>query len=197
MSPSLPKASRLPMRRPPALPYALLCLALSLLIPAPLPASAQPQRPMPTRSADEYMAKAAFIYNIALFVTLPNTNGMVRLCVLGRDPFGGALDALDGKALGNARLSIGHPRSGSEALLQCHILFIGASEADDLPLLAENAKAAGVLTIADTRGAARKGVMLELTIDERRIAFEFNGTAARSAGIALSSKVLRLARAVH
>jgi hypothetical protein len=170
-------------------------LALSLLLPALLPSPAQAQAQ--AQAADEYAAKAAFIYNIALFASLPNANGMVRLCVLGRDPFGGALAALDGKALGNALLSIGHPRSGGEALLQCHILFIGASEADDLAPLAENARAAGVLTIADVPGAARKGVMLELCVDERRIAFEFNGTAARGAGINLSSKVLRLARAVH
>jgi hypothetical protein len=63
--------------------------------------------------------------------------------------------------------------------------------------LAGSARAAGVLTIADMRGAARKGVMLELYLDDRRIAFEFNGAAARSAGIVLSSKVLRLARAIY
>jgi hypothetical protein len=164
-------------------------LALALMLPL-LPGSVRAQ-------ADEYAAKAAFIYNVALFTSLPNANGMVRLCVLGRDPFGGVLAALDGKALGNAQLTIGHPRSRSEALLQCHILFISASEADDLPALADSAKAAGVLTIADVEGAARKGVILELCVVERRIAFEFNGTAARGAGITLSSKVLRLARAVH
>jgi hypothetical protein len=63
--------------------------------------------------------------------------------------------------------------------------------------LADSARAAGVLTIADTRGAARKGVMLELVLDDRRIAFEFNGAAARGAGVVLSSKVLRLARAIY
>jgi hypothetical protein len=99
--------------------------------------------------------------------------------------------------LGNARLTIVYPRSGPEALMQCHILYISASEADDMATLAGSARAAGVLTIADTRGAARKGVMLELYVDDRRIAFEFNGAAARGAGIALSSKVLRLARAIY
>lgn len=149
------------------------------------------------QTADEYAAKAAFIYNIALFSTLPNANGMVRLCVLGRDPFGNVLAALDGKALGNARLEVGYPRSSAEALVQCHILFISASETDSLAVLADSARTAGVMTIADVKGAARKGVILELCVDERRIAFEFNGAAARAAGISLSSKVLRLARAVY
>jgi CelD/BcsL family acetyltransferase involved in cellulose biosynthesis len=81
--------------------------------------------------------------------------------------------------------------------MQCHILYISASESDDMAALADSARAAGVLTIADTRGAARKGVMLELVLDDRRIAFEFNGAAARGAGVVLSSKVLRLARAIY
>jgi hypothetical protein len=149
------------------------------------------------QAADEYAAKAAFIYNIAQFSTLPNMNGAVRLCVLGRDPFGSVLATLEGKPIGNARLSVLYPRSGPEALMQCHILYISASEADDMTTLADSARAAGVLTIADTRGAARKGVMLELVLDDRRIAFEFNGTAARGAGVVLSSKVLRLARAIY
>jgi hypothetical protein len=166
-------------------------LARLLLLCYLLPAVAHAQ------AADEYAAKAAFIYNIAQFSTLPNMNGVVRLCVLGRDPFGSALATLEGKPLGNARLSIVYPHSGPEALMQCHILYISASESDDMTALADSARAAGVLTIADTRGAARKGVMLELVLDDRRIAFEFNGAAARGAGVVLSSKVLRLARAIY
>ena len=168
-----------------------------LLLPCCLLLQAAAQAQAQTQAADEYAAKAAFIYNIAQFSTLPNMNGAVRLCVLGRDPFGSALATLEGKPLGNARLSVLYPHSGPEALMQCHILYISASESDDMTALAESARAAGVLTIADTRGAARKGVMLELVLDDRRIAFEFNGAAARGAGVVLSSKVLRLARAIY
>lgn len=164
----------------------LLCCAL-----LPLAAQAQAQ------AADEYAAKAAFIYNIAQFSSLPNMNGVARLCVLGRDPFGSALGTLEGRPLGNAHLTVLYPRSGPEALMRCHILYISASEEDDMAALADGARAAGVLTIADVRGAARKGVMLELYLDDRRIAFEFNGTMARGAGVVVSSKVLRLARAIY
>jgi hypothetical protein len=171
------------------------CLALLsrtlLLCCALLPAATWAQE------AGEYAAKAAFIYNVAQFSSLPNMNGVVRLCVLGRDPFGSALGTLEGRMLGNARLTILYPHTGPEALMQCHILYISASEADDMAALAEGARAAGVLTIADTPGAARRGVMLELVLDDRRIAFEFNGTAARGAGVVVSSKVLRLARAIY
>lgn len=148
--------------------------------------------------ASEYEAKAAFIYNIALFTSFPNVEGgTIRLCVLGRDPFDGALNALEGKAVGAAKLEIDYPRSAGDAMKRCQILFISDSEADGIAALADSGRESYVMTIADTKGAARKGVMLELSVEDKKIGFEFNSAAARSANISLSSKVLRLAKAVY
>ncbi|MFP5390441.1 MAG: YfiR family protein [Gammaproteobacteria bacterium] len=153
--------------------------------------------------AAEYEAKAAFIYNIALFTSFPSAsfaNGdaaTLRLCLLGRDPFDGLLQALQGKPVGGARLAVERVVSALDAIRRCQILFIGESEADSLAALAEASREAAVLTIADFKGAARRGVMLELSVQDKRIAFEFNGAAARAANISLSSKVLRLAKAVY
>ena len=163
---------------------------LAGLLLAPAWAAAQP--------APEYEAKAAFIYNIALFTSFPQAEGgTLRVCVLGRDPFDGALQALQGKPVGTAVLAVEHVRSAQEAMQRCRLLFIGDSESDNLPALAQAGRDAAVLTIADLPGAARRGGMLELQVQERRISFEFNGAAARAANIALSSKVLRLAKAVY
>lgn len=148
--------------------------------------------------ASEYEAKAAFIYNIALFTSFPNVEGgVIRLCVLGRDPFDGVLKTLEGKAVGAAKLEIDYPRSAGDAMKRCQILFISDSEADGMAALADLGRESYVMTIADAKGAARKGVMLELSVQDKKIGFEFNGTAARSANISLSSKVLRLAKAVY
>ncbi|WP_167081362.1 YfiR family protein [Massilia aquatica] len=165
-------------------------LALALLLPAPAQAQAQ--------AAAEYAAKAAFIYNIALFSTFPNPDApLVRLCVLGRDPFGKLLASLEGKALGQAKMTIAYPGSGGDALRQCQIVFVSASESAGVALLAQSAPQEGVLTVSDAKGAARLGIMVELGVEDKRIAFEYNAEAARAAHITLSSKVLRLARAVH
>lgn len=176
------------MRIRPA-PLQLLCaLALALLVPAAACAQA----------AAEYAAKAAFIYNVALFSNFPNgNNGLIRLCILGRDPFGDILRKLEGKRLGEATMTIAYPDTRAEALKQCQIVFISASEADNIAMLADAGRQAGVMTVADLQGAARKGIMLELRVEDQRIAFEFNAEAARAASITLSSKVLRLARAVY
>jgi hypothetical protein len=176
------------MRTRPA-PLQLVCaFALALLVPTAACAQA----------AAEYAAKAAFIYNIALFSHFPTgNNGVIRLCVLGRDPFGDILKKLEGKHLGEAKMTIAYPDSRGEALKQCQIVFISASEVDNIALLADAGRQAGVMTVSDMQGAARKGIMLELNVEDKRIAFEFNAEAARAASITLSSKVLRLARAVY
>ena len=53
------------------------------------------------------------------------------------------------------------------------------------------------LTVADTPGAARQGVALNMAVVQNRIAFEANLQAARAARLNLSSKLLRLATEVH
>jgi hypothetical protein len=53
-----------------------------------------------------------------------------------------------------------------------------------------------VLTVADSPGAARQGVALNMAVERNRITFEANLLAARAAHLDLSSKLLRLATEV-
>jgi hypothetical protein len=54
----------------------------------------------------------------------------------------------------------------------------------------------GVLTVADSPGAAQLGVALNMATRGGRVSFQANLLAAREAGIQLSSKLLRLATEV-
>ena len=54
-----------------------------------------------------------------------------------------------------------------------------------------------VLTVADIDDAAYQGVMIGIAIEKQRITFEINASAARHASIALSSRLLSLARNVY
>ena len=53
-----------------------------------------------------------------------------------------------------------------------------------------------VLTVADSAGAARQGVVLNMSVQQGRVSFEANLHAARSGRLNLSSKLLRLATEV-
>ena len=125
------------------------------------------------RAADdlpEYRLKAAFLYNFALFTEWPAEVGAtLHLCVFGPDPFGAELDGLQAKVVGERSLAVQRK--------------VGI---DGLP----------VLTVADSAGAARQGVALNMSLVQHRISFEANLRAARAAKINLSSKLLRLATEV-
>ncbi len=167
----------------------LLFLTLApLAITAPIAAAVEP--------VAEYALKAAYLYNFAGFTTWPGDSGpSIQLCVLGKDPFGAALDNLTGKAVGNSRLAVRRLDSG-ESIRDCQILFISASEKAALTTIVDSLRGASVLTVADIPGATEQGVMIEMTLDDRRVVFSVNAEAARRARLSISSKVLRLAKAV-
>jgi hypothetical protein len=147
----------------------------------------------------EYTLKAAFIYNFARFTAWPDRpDKLLHLCVLGRDPFGSALDTINNKEVGPLRVAVKRLRNAEEAMRNCQIVFITDSEVESFQTLPESLRlASGVLTIADREGSARRGIMIEMTTDDRKIAFEFNQDSARQAKVEISSKLLRLARKVY
>ncbi len=166
----------------------LLCTALSSVF------CVNAQAAPPT----EYEVKAAFIHNIAKFVEWPDASrsgGALRLCLLGQNPFGNALDALRGKVIGDKVWEI-VPVNQQTNLSHCQVLFIAASESDKLGQVLENIKGDAVLTVADSDGFAGRGVMVNFYLEQNRVRFEINRDAASRGGFRISSQLLKLARIV-
>jgi len=152
-----------------------------------------------TTATPEYALKAAFIYNFARFTNWGDRpDKALNLCVLGRDPFGSALDTIDNKEVGQLHIVVKRLRDVDKAFHGCQIVFIADSEMDNFLLQPERIRlAGGVMTIADQEGAARRGVTVELTTADQRVGFEFNQASATQAKVEVSSKLLRLARKVY
>ena len=145
----------------------------------------------------EYRLKAAFLYNFALFTEWPAEVGAtLNLCIHGADPFGKEIDALQDKSVGARSLAV-QRRRANEALKGCHIVFIAASALDSLPRVLDELRDQPVLTVADSPGAARQGVALNMALTQNKISFQANLQAARAAKLNLSSKLLRLATEVQ
>jgi len=153
--------------------------------------------PVCAQEVAEYRLKAALLYNFALFVEWPPEDGgnTLNLCIQGTDPFGKEIDALQGKPVGGRSIAVLR-RLATEPVKGCQIVFIAPSAIGALPRVLEGVAGRPVLTVADTPGAARQGVVLNMTVSENKVAFEANQLAARSAGLKLSSKLLRLASEV-
>ena len=174
------------LRRVCALPSALVCLGLLCF------ASAVRAAELP-----EYRLKAAFLYNFAQYTEWPAEVGSaLNLCIHGQDPFGSDIDELNGKAAGARVIAVQRKAAGA-SLGGCQIVFIAASVLPNLPRVLDGLRGQAVLTVADSPGAGRQGVMINMAVAQEKITFEADLRAARAARLDLSSKLLRLATEVH
>ena len=144
----------------------------------------------------EYQLKAAILYNFTTFIEWPEDIGSaLNLCVYGEDPFGEYLDALQDKKV-SSRLLIVHRVTVIEELNDCHAVFITRSANKVLPEVVGQLHGKPVLTIADMPSAAKRGVILNMIVEQNRISFDANISAAANNGLTVSSKLLRLAKEV-
>ena len=160
-------------------------------------AATQAQSP----TAGEYQVKAAFLYNFAKFIEWPpssfsDASAPLRICILGRDPFGEELRNITKEKMVN-----GHKLEVSQVpdLLparSCHILFIASSETTQLKRIFESLQGSDSLTVGDTKGFIEQGGMINFVLENSRVQFEVNRKAAEQCGLKISSKLLSVARLV-
>ena len=149
----------------------------------------------------EYQVKVAFIYNFSRFVDWPDEafigdTSSLTVCVLGNNPFGGALDTIKGKNVKDKRIEIKRLTSTSK-LDGCQILFIGSPERARLTQILDSAKKSGVLTISEMSQFTQAGGIVALAMRKNRIRFSVNLDVAEETGLTISSRVLRLATVVN
>jgi hypothetical protein len=144
----------------------------------------------------EYELKAAFIYQIAKFVDWPPSNAPLRLCVIGGNPFGAALETIRGKPVNERKMEVRLLESGAD-LRECSMLFVAAPAERHLERIAAISRGAGMLTMGDTEGFAQRGVMVNFFPEQGKLRFEINLEEARQGGVKISSKLLALARIVE
>lgn len=145
----------------------------------------------------ESQVEAAYLYNFGKFVTWPVTrtanSDTFQICVLGKDPFGPALDAivsgesLDGKKIRVLRLV------SVQQTKPCMILFISTSEESHLPAILIAAKTFNLLTVSNIGHFAERGGEIGLIRAQDRVRFEVNRSAADEDHLQLSSELLKVA----
>jgi hypothetical protein len=176
----------------------LVALAGLLGLMAARPAPAQSSAGQPA-SLPEYSVKAAFLYNIAKFVTWPASafkgrDAPLVICVLGKDPFGKNLDlVIQGKNVAGRPL-LGRRLSEPPEPGTCSMLFISSSENGRLEAVMEKLRGSPVLTVGETEDFAAAGGMIRFVTVDKRVSFEINVDAARRSALGVSSKLLGLGK---
>lgn len=153
--------------------------------------------PVQAQTANEYQVKAAFIFNFAKFVEWPNDafgdGGALVVGVVGDDPFGSALDQLNGNTVNGRRLMVKRFRSG-DSLRSCQILFVSNSEQRRLGKIMDSVRGSSVLTIGETPQFNQAGGIIRFVVQNNKVRFEINAAAAGQARLRISSKLLALSK---
>lgn len=144
----------------------------------------------------EYDVKLAFIHNMINFIEWPTPSpDTIRLCIVGDNPFRRAADMLRDTRADGPSWSVSH-LAGDDSMKECNVLFISASEANNLARILDATRNSSVLTIGDSAGYAASGVIVNFYLDTNKVRFEINTKAAQKAHLRIGSQLLKLARIV-
>jgi len=148
----------------------------------------------------EKRIKAAFLYNFAKFVKWPEQafdtpESPIVFCVIGKDPFDGALAVIAKKKIRNRPLVV-EQRTSLSPENSFHVLFIAQSEKNKISRIIGELKAIPVLTISDADGFIENNGIIEMIKAKNKIRFQINLGAARDSGLTISSQLLKLATRV-
>lgn len=151
----------------------------------------------------EYSLKAGFLYKFLLFAQWPEAafsdpEAPIIIGIHGENPFGDLFDMVAGQSVNGRKLLIKHleQTAAGPLLEQCHLLFITASMAGREEAVLAALHRRPVLTVSELTGFAEKGGMIHFRMNDDKVSFVINKTAADRVGIKLRAKLLRVAARV-
>lgn len=143
-----------------------------------------------------YALKAGYLAKFTPFVDWPEEafeapGSPFRLCIGGRDPFGGAIDRVAGALhVGDHPVSVIRLPTVAKGA-GCHLLFLSASRQQTPQQMLAMVAGKPVLTVADEELEA-PGAIVQFVIIDSRLRFSIRADVAQAAGLTLSSKLLAL-----
>jgi len=150
-----------------------------------------------------YQHKALYLFNFAKYTEWPkqafaDDNAPFGLGILGKDPFHADIDIIKGKTIKGRKLVVRYFDFIQE-VTNCHLLFICASETNNLTQILQAVEHLSILTISEAEGFIEQSGMINLVAEQKTagsqvVAFEINQAAAEKANLRLDTQLLKLAR---
>ncbi len=149
----------------------------------------------------DYKLKAAYIYQFTKFThwsadAFEGDDSPIRICVLGRNPFGNSLDGFTSRKSQDRYLSVEY-LSSLKNITHCQLVFISKSEEKRLPQILRRISRLPVLSVSDMDGFTRRGGIIGFVPRKRKVGIEINVGASRKAKVMLSSKLLEVSTVVE
>ena len=150
-----------------------------------------------------YQHKALYLFNFAKYTEWPkqafaDDNAPFVLGILGDDPFRSDIDIIKGKTIKGRKLVVRKFHFVQE-VTNCHLLFICASETNNLTQILQAVEHLSILTISEADGFIEHSGMINLVAEQKSagsqvVGFEINQAAAEKANLRLDTQLLKLAR---
>jgi hypothetical protein len=150
----------------------------------------------------ESQVKAMFVYNFLKFVEWPADTSLGArdpfvVVIIGEGPTADAAEHyLETRAIGDRPLSV-HRIRWDQSLAGARAAFVLEQDAKKLHHVLDAAAAAGVLTIGEGDSFTTSGGVIGLLVENRKLRFDVDTSAAQLAGLRVSSKILALSRNVR
>jgi hypothetical protein len=172
-----------------------------------VPTSVAPAAEPAGKLTHEYDLKAVFLFHFASFVdwpaaAFPDRRTPLTIGILGEDPFGKSLDEIVAnetvvnETMGARKLAVRRFRSAHE-IEGCHILFVCSAEGGRWDAALGSLHRRHVLTVGETKDFAARSGIIGFVVSQNRLKLQINLSAAQSARLTISSKLLRQAEVVH
>lgn len=163
----------------------------------PLPELAATQEGV---TASPNKVKAAFLRNFTRYVNWPadvfaDDRSPWRICVLGTDPFGDILDQTVAGRFEQGRAFQIFRAETLDELPRCQIVFITYKDAAKRRAVLAELKKSPVLTVSDAPDFLQEGGIVQFHIGDR-VEMSINLDQARSASLAIQTKMLEVSRDV-
>jgi hypothetical protein len=151
--------------------------------------------PLAAAEPSEQVLKAAFLYNFARYTDWPSLNADFKMCMLGENTLGSALEPIARKEIAGRPIRILKVKP-DDPLASCNLLFIADAEHERVADIARTLAGQPVLIVSET-GAVDPGlIMLRMNFEQGILVFDANPSVARAAGLTFSAKMLHLARRI-
>jgi hypothetical protein len=154
------------------------------------------------QTALEFQVKAAFLLNFTKFAEWPESafegrESPLTICVYpaAADPFGHALEEIVQNETVNRRPVMVRKLDEPPVAKTCQLVYFDSAERNITEVL--HKLGPGVLAVGDNDTFLRDGGAIAFVVENRRVRFDVNNSAATAAGIKLSSKLLAVARRVE
>jgi len=196
--------------------YNLIVLALVLFM-----AAIAPKAQADSTTSREYLVKAAFLYKFINFVDWPkeklvDSNEPITVGIIGYEDIIKAFEPIKNKKIKNRSISIKYfagyeklKRSKNaddhqwnqkmEVLKTCHVLLFCTCNSERIENSSQIIKAlegSPVLTVGEADDFLESGGIINFLMEDKKVSFEINNTAASQAKLKIRSKLLRLAKRV-